>query len=473
MTPLEIVLGLLVLVLAAAAAWMGALRGRERAQRREAEGALAGARREAEAAAGRLGEAERRQARLEAELEGAREDAAEARGRADQSTERVVELSRALAQSRERCEALLRTLEERDGLEERFTAAFKGLTADALKMGREEFLAQAKPVFEAAKKEQAELVRPLGEGLAATREKLEAIEKARAEAFARLNQHIESVSGASGQLREETARLTRALSRPEIRGQYGEIQLRRVAELAGMASYCDFCEQASVRDSDGNLLRPDMIVSLPNSRVIAVDAKCNTYAYLEAVNAKDDVERDGHLERFARHVAEQAKKLADKKYWTQWEGSPEFVVMFVPGDHFVDAALQRRPELIDMAAQSGVILATPSTLIGLLRAVAVGWREHRLAEEAQELFALGSELHERAATAFKYVNDLGTSLRQSVERYNRLVGSIDSRMVPTLRKFEEAGARSGKELAEASGVDATPRLLDAAADGDAAEGPQE
>ena len=262
------------------------------------------------------------------------------------------------------------------------------------------------------------------------------------------------------ELRDETSRLTRALSRPEVRGQYGELRLRRIAELAGMASYCDFTEQESQRDEEGNLLRPDMVVKLPNDRVIAVDAKANIYPYLEAVNARDDSEREQHLDQYARNIAEQAKRLADKRYWTLWRGSPDFVVMFLPGDQFMDAALQRRPDLIDVAAQQNVILVSPSSLIALLRAVHVGWREHRLAEEAQDLFALGKELHERAVTAFEHAGKLGDSIRQSLERYNKLVGSIDSRMMPTLKRFEDAGAKSAKELPELKPLDGAPRLLE-------------
>jgi DNA recombination protein RmuC len=202
-------------------------------------------------------------------------------------------------------------------------------------------------------------------------------------------------------------------------------------------------------------------VRLPNERVIAVDAKCNTYAYLEAVNARDDAERAEHLSRFGRHVVDQAKKLGEKKYWAAWDGSPEFVVMFVPGDHFVDAALSQRPDLIEIAASHNVILASPSTLIGLLRAVAVGWREAKLAEEAQELFALGRELHDRAETAFAHASSLGKAIAASVERYNKLVGSIDSRLVPTLRKFEQAGVSSGKPLTEPARVEVPVRGLEA------------
>ncbi|MCA9274127.1 MAG: DNA recombination protein RmuC [Phycisphaerales bacterium] len=438
-----IVLGVGVVALGGLAVWLGLRLGR-------VSGELSSL---------RAGEASQRQA-ADTQIAELRNELAQTRAMSDNSTQRVTQQAEELARLNERLENAELVRQELSKNENRLKEAFGALSAQALKEGRAEFLAQARPVFEAARKEQSDLVKPIGEVLSATREKLEAIEKSRAESFAALHERMELVTQAGRGLREETNKLTRALSRPEVRGQYGEIQLRRVAELAGMTSYCDFTEQTSVRDSEGSLLRPDMVVNLPNDRVIAVDAKTNTYAYIEAVNAADDAEREQHLERFARHVQEQAKKLADKKYWSQFDGSPEFVVMFVPGDHFIDAALSRKPELIDFAAQHGVILASPSTLIGLLRAVAVGWREERLAQEARGLWELGKELHERAAVAFEHAGKLGDSIRQSVERYNRLVGSIDSRLVPTLKKFEDAGAGSAKALTEVKQVEAQPKLLE-------------
>ncbi len=373
-------------------------------------------------------------------------EAARLQSLADDLRTQLDEARTAHTRAEEQLAAIRERLTERDQLEANFKESFRALSLDVLKESRSQFLAEAKPVFDKARDDQAALVKPINETLEKTREKLDVIERARAESFGKITEQIAQMTGANAALTNETGRLAKALSRPEMRGQYGEIQLRRVAELAGMVSYCDFSEQASVRDADGALLRPDMIVRLPNERVIAVDAKCNTYAYLEAVNAKDDDERKAHLQRFGRHVADQAKKLGDKKYWSHWEGSPEFVVMFVPGDHFVDAALAERPDLIEHAAASNVILASPSTLIGLLRAVAVGWREARLADEARELFELGKELHERAAVAFGHAASLGKAINASVERYNKLVGSIDSRLVPTLAKFEDAGVTSGKPL---------------------------
>ncbi len=399
-------------------------------------------------------------ARVAAELAGVRKELVTAQSRCEESTERLTALSVERARLVERLDAAGKLIEEfkanREQLRQDF-AALGGRTLQANQEALGRFLTErlkevdekSSAEFRHRKESFDSLVKPIGETLARTREQL-----------TQLDERVKASSASNESLKEETARLTRALSRPEVRGQYGEIQLRRVAELAGMTSYCDFCEQFSQRDDEGNLQRPDMIVTLPNERVIVVDAKANINAYIEAVNAPTDEIREEQMQRFARHTFEQVKKLSDKKYWSMFDGkSAEFVVMFVPGDHFIDAALSRRPELLDVAAQQGVILASPSTLIGLLRAVAVGWREHALTEQAAELFELGKELHDRAATAFEHAGKLGDSIRQSVERYNRLVGSIDSRMMPTLKKFEDAGAKSGKALEGPKAVEGTVREL--------------
>lgn len=398
--------------------------------------------------------------RIGVDLERASAEVRESQMRAEESASRVTELSVEHAKLVERLDAAARLIEEHKENREQMLQQFEALGSKTLKSNQEalgKFLtdrlkdADSLSQAELDKRKQAieMMVKPIRETLDKTHEQITA-----------LDERVKASGESNASLREETARLTKALSRPEIRGQYGEIQLRRVAELAGMTSYCDFSEQTSQRDDEGNLLRPDMVVTLPNDRVIVVDAKANINAYIEAVNAPTDEAREAQLDRFARHMAEQVKKLNDKKYWSLYDGqSAEFVVMFVPGDHFIDAALARKPELLDDAAQRGVILASPSTLIGLLRAVAVGWREHALTEQAAELFELGKELHDRAATAFEHAGKLGDSIRQAVERYNKLVGSIDSRMVPTLRKFEDAGAKSGKTLAEPKKLDSSPREL--------------
>ncbi len=399
-------------------------------------------------------------AHLAGDLDEARRELELARARAEESSQRVTQLSVEQAKLVERLDAGAKLIEEFKANREQLVSQFEALGSRTLKSNQEalgkfitERLKDADQLSQSEldKRKQAieAMVKPISETLHKTREQI-----------TQLDERVKASSASNDSLKEETARLTKALSRPEVRGQYGEIQLRRVAELAGMTSYCDFSEQFSQRDDEGNLQRPDMVVTLPNNRVIVVDAKANINAYIEAVNAPTDEIREEQMQRFARHTFEQVKKLADKKYWSMFDGkSAEFVVMFVPGDHFIDAALSRRPDLLDVAAQQGVILASPSTLIGLLRAVAVGWREHALTEQAAELFELGKELHDRAATAFEHAGKLGDSIRQSVERYNRLVGSIDSRMMPTLKKFEDAGAKSGKSLDAPKRVDGTPREL--------------
>ena len=402
--------------------------------------------------------------RLTELLNASSEELKSSQARNEESLGRVQELSVELSKLNERLANAEQRNQDLINDEQRLREAFDSIGVKSLRANQEalskflsERLKDADSISQAEldKRKQAieAMVKPISETLGKTREQL-----------TQLDERVKASSVSNESLKEETARLTRALSRPEIRGRYGEIQLRRVAELAGMTDYCDFNEQFSERDGDGNLLRPDMVVTLPNDRVIVVDAKANINAYIEAVNAADDDEREMHMQRFARHTADQVKKLADKKYWALFDRSPEFVVMFVPGDHFIDAALSRNQNLLDDAAQHGVILASPSTLIGLLRAVAVGWREQALSEQAAALFELGKELHDRAATAFEHAGKLGDSIRQSVDRYNKLVGSIDSRMMPTLRRFEDAGAKSTKSLIEPKHVSGDLRQLAAGSD---------
>lgn len=446
---MEIAIGVLGLLALGLGLWVFVLHGKlAAAQERGAESA---------SEQRRLGE---ENTRLSAETDGLRRELRETVAQREETGERLAELSVEHARLAERLDSAAKMIEEFRDNREQLVQQFEALGSRTLRSNQEalsKFLTER--LKDADQLSQAELdkrrqaieamVRPIGETLEKTKAQL-----------TQLDERVKASSASNDSLREETARLTRALSRPEIRGQYGEIQLRRVAELAGMTSYCDFSEQLSQRDEDGNLQRPDMVVTLPNDRVIVVDAKANINAYIDAVNAPDDAAREEHLQRFARHTSEQVKKLADKKYWSLFDAkSAEFVVMFVPGDHFIDAALSRRPELLDDAAQRGVILASPSTLIGLLRAVAVGWREHALTEQAAELFALGRELHERAAVAFEHAAKLGDSIRQSVERYNKLAGSIDTRMMPTLRRFEDAGAKSAKTLVEPKPVEHSPKEL--------------
>jgi len=330
--------------------------------------------------------------------------------------------------------------------EENLKAQFEKLSMQALDQSSKRFLEQAKLTFDhqvkqaggdldLRKKAVADLVAPIGETLEKTQERL-----------AKLGERVELTTAASENLRLSTDKLVQAFSKPEIRGRYGEIQLRRVAELAGMLPYCDFDEQSTTRDDEGRALRPDMVVKMPGDRVVVVDAKCNIDSFVRATEVIEADERERLLEKFASDVAGQVTKLSKKSYWQQYESSADFVVMFVPGAQFLETALARRPELMEQAADQNVILASPATLIGLLRAVAVGWRDNALTEQARELFELGKELHERASVAFAHIEDVGSALDRATRKYNDAVGSIQSRLMPTLRRFEESGAKSAKTL---------------------------
>jgi len=343
-------------------------------------------------------------------------------------------------------------------------ASFQALASEALRSSNEEFLRLAQTAFAAQRTEAVaelekrraavdQLIAPVAKALEKTHASLEQVGRDQAG----LRAQVMGMTQASQELRSETGRLVQALRKPNVRGRYGEVQLERVVELAGMKSYCDFTTQETLRDEQGKLTRPDLIVRLPNGRVVAIDAKMNVDAYLDALDAKTPEEAEAHLDRYAETVMLQAQKLARKSYWTSFDASPEFVVMFIPGDQLVDAALERRPELIEYAAERNVVIASPSTLIGLLRAVHVGWRERNLSESAQELFELGRELHQRAATVLEHAAIVGESIERARRSYNDFVGSIHSRLVPTLRRFEERDARSAKDLPSLRAIEGETR----------------
>lgn len=463
------VLGVVALVASGGAIWgfLLALPARERAARAEAalEGALAGeAARDAalEEARSEASAQSQRATALNEQLAAQRVQASRDR-EADQQV--FLARERALVQERETLEKTTRQM-----LDE-MRARFQALAGEALKDNHAAFLRLAaerlntehqKGANELDQRRTAfeQLVAPIRDTLRKTEERLGAFSTSWAEDKAAIGTRLEAASREGQRLAEETSRLVKALSRPEIRGRYGEVQLRRVAELAGMSAYCDFSEQATTSNDAGERLRPDLLVRLPNERVVPVDAKTNTFAYVEALSASTDEERAAHLVRFARHVRDQIDKLSRKEYWNLDEGSTPFVVMFIPGDQFLDAALARDPELLEFAASKNVVIASPSTLIGLLRAVHVGWREATVATQARELFALGKELHERAAVFLGHFAKVGESLGTALKRYNDAVGSVETRLLPSLRRFDEAGAGSGKPLPEASFVDARPRSLD-------------
>ena len=333
--------------------------------------------------------------------------------------------------------------------------SFEALAGEVLRSSTTEFLKLAQASFSSQKTEVTadverrrraldEMIRPMTEALKRTHSELERMGRAQVG----LSEQVVLMSRGHRELREETGRLVNALSKPNVRGRYGEIQLERVVELAGMKGYCDFTSQKNLRDEEGRLQKPDMVVRLPNSRLLAVDAKTSFDSYIDALGAASPEESDALLDRYAENVFEQARKLARKAYWANFEASPEFVIMFIPGEQLVDAALERRPDLIEYAAEHNVVLASPSTLIGLLRAVHVGWREKNLTDSAAELFDLGRDLHRRAAVVLEHAGKIGSSIDGARRAYNEFVGSVQSRLVPSLRRFEECDVRSAKELVE-------------------------
>jgi len=355
-------------------------------------------------------------------------------------------------------------------------SSFRAVAGEVLKSSNEEFLRLAQERLGAResaaladmdRRRQAvdDLIRPVTAALEDTHRHLRQTVKDNAG----LRQQVESMSRSNSELRSETGKLVQALRKPNVRGRYGEIQLERVVELAGMRAYCDFTPQENLRDEEGQLQKPDLVVRLPNERLIAIDAKVALDSYLDAVEATSDERRDALLDRYAQNVFEQVMKLAKKQYWANFDHSPEIVVLFVPGDQLVDAALERRPELIERAAEMNVIIASPSTLIGLLRAVHVGWREKNLTDSAEELFELGRELHKRAAIVLEKAARVGDALDGARKHYNEFVGSVQGRLLPALRKFEERDARSTRELTPLRKLEGETRQLDAAALGDELE----
>ena len=349
--------------------------------------------------------------------------------------------------------------------------AFKALSAEALQSNNQSFLHLAKATLEKfqesaqgdldqRQKAIDHLVKPLQESLTKVDSKIGELEKARSEAYTRLDEQIKSLLTTQSKLESETTNLVKALRAPTVRGRWGEIQLRRVVEMAGMVNYCDFLEQESVSTESGRL-RPDLIVKLPNAKNIVVDAKAPLMAYLEALEESDDSKRSAHLADHARQIRDHLQKLSAKNYWDQFEPTPEFVVLFLPGETFFSAALEQDPGLIEYGVDKKVLLATPTTLIALLRAVAYGWRQEQLAENAQVISQLGKELYDRLVTLTSHFAAVGKGLDKAVDGYNRAVASLDSRVLVTARKFKELGTYSGKELETPVAVEKAARGIEA------------
>ena len=333
--------------------------------------------------------------------------------------------------------------------ERKLTDTFKSLASDALDAANHSFLTLADQKL-------GSVVGPVKESLGKLDREIREIEGARRQAYGALGEQIPSLITAQKELRSEAANLSRALRAPSVRGRWGEIQLKRVVEMAGMLERCDFFQQESAGNDDGKL-RPDLRVQLPGGKNIIVDAKVPLQAYLEALESPTEDARQEKLRQHAQQVRAHMTQLGSKFYWDQFQPTPEFVILFLPGEPFFSAALEQDPSLIEQGVAQRVILATPTTLISLLRAVSYGWRQEQLAENAQRISEKARELADRFATMVEHLRRVGTSLKTSVGAFNDAVGSFEGRVMPWARRFRELGVVGKKELGELEKIDLVPR----------------
>lgn len=347
--------------------------------------------------------------------------------------------------------------------------AFKALAADALRSNNSSFLqiaqetlkrfqSDARSDLEAREKAVADLVAPVRESLSKVDAQIQQMEIARGAAYGDLKAQVQSLITTQKELQSETGNLVRALRTPNVRGRWGEIQLRRVVEIAGMLSYCDFAEQETIQSESGRL-RPDLVVKLPGGKRVVVDAKTPLQAFLEAFETTEEDTRRSCLANHARQVRDHMKTLSGKAYWEQFEATPEFVVMFLPGETFFSAALEQDPGLIEQGVLQRVIPASPTTLIALLKAVAYGWNQEKLARNAHEISTLGKELHDRLRKLSAHITAVGTNLDRAVEAYNQAVGSLENRVLVSARKFAELGASVAEDIPALEPIETTARAL--------------
>lgn len=382
---------------------------------------------------------------------------------------RAAGLETQLAEERKSAEEKLGLLND---ARQKLTEAFQQVSAEALNAGAQSFLELARNRFAELQTAEAEkhteraaaiegFVKPLQESLAKVDEKIQALETKREGAYAGLIEQIRTLALSQSQLQTQAGNLVTALRAPQVRGRWGEIQLKRVVELAGMVNYCDFATQVSV-DGDGGRLRPDLVVRLPSGKNVVVDSKAPLAAYLDALETQDEAARLSRLRDHAAQIRKHIDQLSGKSYWERLEPTPEFVVLFLPGETFFSAALEQDPSLIEAGVEKQVILATPTTLIALLKAVAYGWRQEQIAENAREISQLGKTLYERLTSMKDHITRLGNSLGRAVDSYNSALGSFEGRVLVSARRFRELGAATGDELDQPEPIEKTPRQLAAA-----------
>jgi len=373
----------------------------------------------------------------------------------------------------QRDETLRRLEEEKrllDEARERMTDAFKALASDTLHRNTEEFLSLARAAFERSladvrgewgQRHEAiqGLVRPLAESLGRFEEQVRSLEKSREGAYAGLLEQLRALSEAQQRLQKETGNLVNALRKPQVRGRWGELTLRRVVELAGLSAHCDFTEQVNVSTDEGGRMRPDLIVHLPGGRDIIVDAKAPLDAYLDTLAAEDEESRRQALERHIRQIRAHIARLGSKEYWTLLPSTPEFVVLFIPGEAFFAAAADQDLTLIEDALAQKVILATPTTLMALLRAIAFGWRQEQISRNAHQIFENARILHERLTKFTADLARVGSSLNTANKAFNEAVGSLERRVLPSARKIGELSVGGDREIPEVPPVDLVPRLV--------------
>ncbi|MGH8127364.1 MAG: DNA recombination protein RmuC [Gammaproteobacteria bacterium] len=388
----------------------------------------------------------------------------------------VSQLGASQAELKERLEQERRQSEEKLKLVEQarvnLSDAFKALSSEALKSNNEEFLKLARTSLESFQKGAKDdlgnrqkaieqLTQPIRERLEKFDTKLNDLEKSRVGAYRELSEQVRSlVNDHIPHLRDQTSQLVKALRQPATRGRWGEVQLKRVVEMAGMSEHCDFEEQVSTTTEDGRL-RPDMVVHLPGERHIVVDAKAPVEAYLEAIESDNDATRKQHLVAHARQVRDHITKLSSKSYFDQFNPAPEFVVLFVPGEAFFSAALMQDPGLIEYGTEKHVIMASPTTLIALLKAVSYGWRQEALARNAQDIAKLGKELYDRIGNLASHWSAVGQRLNQAVDAYDRSVGTLESRVLVSARRFQDLQIGNAEDEVDVKRIGRTARTITA------------